>query len=76
MNRRKAERIEELRCGLVMHSWRRISEIICEEFGDENIELSGNQLHGKWLCEEAMKFLLGCKDLRQVPDSERERWDT
>lgn len=76
MNRKKAERIEQLRCGPVMHSWRRISEIVCEEFTDEDQSLKGNQLHGQDLCWEAMMFLLGCKDIRQVPDSERERWDS
>lgn len=76
MNLKKAERIELLRTGPVMHSWRRISEIICAEFPDEDKELSGNQLHGVDLCREAMMFLLGCKDLKDVPESERERWDT
>lgn len=77
MNRKKAERIEMLRCGSVMHSWRRISEIICEEFPDEDQSLKGNQMHGKYdLCYEAMMFLLGCKDMKDVPESERERWDT
>lgn len=76
MNRRKAERIELLRTGPVIHSWRRISEIICDEFPDEDQDLSGNQLHGADLCCSAMMFLLGCKDLNEVPESERERWDT
>lgn len=78
MNLKKAERIELLRCGPVMHSWRRISEIICDEFPNDPEEWRdrGNQMHGIDLCKDAMMFLLGCKDMKQVPDSERERWDT
>lgn len=76
MNRKKAERIEILRCGPVMHSWRRISEIICDEFSDEDQELHGNQLHGVDLCRDAMMFLLGCKTIQEVPSEERDRWDS
>ncbi len=76
MNILKAKRVEELRCGQRMHSWRRISEIICDEFPDEPQELHGNQLHGMDLCRDAMCFLGGYEDLSNVPDAERDRWDT
>lgn len=76
MDRKKAERIEYLRCGPKMHSWRRIAEIICEEFPDEVQELHGNQMHGIDLCRDAMMFLLGCKRIQDVPNEERERWDS
>lgn len=72
----KAKRIEALRVGPVMHSWRRISEIICEEFPDEDQELHGNQLHGVDLCKDAMMLLHGVADLNELPDIVRERWDT
>lgn len=60
-----ALRIQELRTGAKTHSWRRISEIICDEFpeyvkeqGYDLEEIRGNQLHGKYdLCEEARQFL-------------------
>lgn len=59
MTEHKAKRIEKLRCGNPCHSWRRISEIICDEYSDESEELRGNQLHGQELCIEAMEFLYG-----------------
>lgn len=58
-------RVKELRCGKLIHSWRRISEIICDEFpefvkdvqGYDPVEIRGNQLHGMYdLCEEAMEY--------------------
>ncbi len=78
MTREKALRIQYLRTGPVMHSWRRISEIICEEFPeDTNQELKGNQMHGKWdLCWEAMILLAGVTDIKDVPEKMREEWDT
>jgi len=65
MDRKIAERVKELRIGDVIHSWRRLSEIICEEFphypvecGWESAEAaSGNQLHGIDLCREAAEVL-------------------
>lgn len=60
-----ALRIQELRSGNVMHSWRRIAEIVCEEFPDLPVQdgwqtvdaAHGNQLYGKDLCQEAAAFL-------------------
>lgn len=75
MTNEKAKRVEELRCGKVCHSWRRISEIICDEFNDESKNLRGNQLHGRELCRKAMVFLNNC-ELRNIPEKERGRWDT
>jgi hypothetical protein len=76
MDLNKAKRIEQLRVGVVMHSWRRISEIICEEFADENQELKGNQLHGVDLCKDAMVVLCGVSTIQEVPSFVRDRWDT
>lgn len=76
MDLRKAKRIQELRCGRVMHSWRRISEIICDEFPDEDLALSGNQLHGVELCQEAMITLHGVNRIQDLSDSVRDRWDS
>lgn len=76
MTLEKALRIRELRVGGPMHSWRRIAEIICAEFPDENQDLTGNQLHGIDLCRSAMVLLCGVEKIQDVPDSVRERWDT
>ena len=77
MTEKKAKRIEELRCGPVIHSWRRISEIICEEFADEDNEMSGNQIHGKYdLCWEAMAFLYGNGEIGNVPNEIRDKWNS
>ncbi len=77
MDIKKAKRIEELRCGPITHSWRRISEVICEEFKDEDPELSGNQLHGKYdLCWEAMALLHGDGDVGNVSQEIREKWES
>ena len=76
MDLRKAKRIEYLRTGPRIHSWRRISEIICEEFADEDQNLSGNQLHGVDLCREAMMTLHGVTDIHQIPLEVRDRWDS
>lgn len=76
MNNKKADRIKQLRTGNLMHSWRRISEIICEEFPDENKELSGNQLHGIDLCKNAMLFLYNAKNINDIPNKIRALWDT
>jgi hypothetical protein len=58
-----------------MHSWRRISEIICEEFPDESQELHGNQLHGVDLCKNAMLLLEGKEKIPEISDDIRNRWD-
>lgn len=50
---RVAERVKELRCGERMHSWRRIAEIISEEFPQLGVN-HGNQLDGKELCDDVM----------------------
>lgn len=78
MTRQKAERIEQLRCGPRMHSWRRISEIICDEFPNDPEEWrdKGNQMHGIDLCKNAMLFLNNVADLGQISNAERDRWDT
>lgn len=78
MNRKKAERIQFLRTGPVMHSWRRISEIICDEFPDDPEEWRdrGNQFHGIDLCRDAMMFLNGVTELKDLPEKVREEWDT
>jgi hypothetical protein len=60
-----AARVKELRVGPVIHSWRRIAEIICDEYpaqaladGWESAEAAhGNQLYGIDLCREAAKVL-------------------
>lgn len=72
----KAKRIEELRCGPVVHSWRAISEKICEEFPDETQELKGNQLHGVELCRDAMMRLHNFETIQEVPSVVRDKWDT
>jgi hypothetical protein len=41
MTLEKAQRIEQLRYFRPIHSWRRISEIICEEFSEEEKEYHG-----------------------------------
>lgn len=79
MNKDKAERIEKLRCGPIVHSWRRISEIICEEYPDEDQALKGNQIHGRVLCEEAMWALYGSPSMdgfNDLPESIRYKWET
>lgn len=49
-----AKRIQELRTGKIVHSWRRIAEIICEEYDEEaEHDLYGNQLYGSEMCKEA-----------------------
>lgn len=63
-----AERIRELRTGRVgnvIHSWRRIAEVICEEYPKQISKkawgtfksLHGNQLYGIDLCREAAEVL-------------------
>lgn len=42
--------------GPVIHSWRRIAELVVEKY-DVDHELHGNQLYGQDLCREA-----GCKE--------------
>lgn len=77
MDLKKAKRIEELRTGPRVHSWRALSEVICREFTDEDPEMSGNQLHGKYeLCWEAMMFLCGVTDMKDVPQEMRDKWDS
>jgi hypothetical protein len=54
MDKAMADRIKELRCGRIVHSWRRIAEIIVEEYpNDFDPELSGNQILGMELCKDA-----------------------
>lgn len=69
-----AQWIEYLRTGPIMHSWRSISEIICDDYpefvegqGWEVDVVRGNQLHGVDLCREAQDYLGVTKD-------EREKW--
>lgn len=59
-----AERIKTLRTGNRIHSWRRIAEVICDEFPDfveetyGSIEcIYGNQLYGKEMCQDARDVL-------------------
>lgn len=58
-----AEHIRLLRTGRVMHSHRKLSEVICDiypEFIKETLgefDLRGNQLHGQGLCEAAAEVL-------------------
>lgn len=59
-----------------MHSWRRISEIICEEYPDEDQELKGIQMHGQDLCLEAMMVIHGFKNVLEIDPAVREGWDT
>jgi hypothetical protein len=56
MDKALATRVKELRCGKVTHSWRRIAEIIASEYPGEGIT-SGDQMDGKWLCDDAAKLL-------------------
>jgi len=64
LSEKVARRVKELRTGEVsdvIHSWRRLAEIICEEFpeqaladGWESVEAAhGNQLYGIDLCRAA-----------------------
>jgi len=76
LTEQKALRIRSLRCGIPVHSWRRISEIICEEFPDEDQDLKGNQLHGSDLCRDAMALLHGNGDFAKVSNQIRNKWDT
>lgn len=74
MTFKMAHRIKFLRAGPVMHSWRRIAEIICEEFPEETeSELSGNQLYGKELCKDAMEFIYG--EWSKIPEDVFKEWD-
>jgi hypothetical protein len=57
MNKDVARRVRELRLGPVIHSWRRIAELICKEFPQHaKPEMSGNQLFGKDLCRQAAQL--------------------
>jgi len=75
MPEEKALLIQKLRTGNPMHSWRRISEIVCELYPDEDQGLHGNQLHGQDLCRQAMETIYG-KDVRDLPDEIRNKWDS
>ena len=75
MDMKKALRICELRTGDVMHSWRRIAEVICEEYPAEPQDLHGNQMFGKDLCEEAMKTIYK-KEFQKLEDYIRKEWET
>ena len=69
----KALRIQSLRTGEVAHSFRRIAELIEQEY-PEYPELSGDQLHGMDLVAEAMETIYG-KPLIEIDESIREIWD-
>lgn len=75
MDIKKAFRICELRTGDRVHSWRRISEVICDEYSDEDQELHGNQLHGVELCREAMSIIYK-KEFKDLGKHIRKEWDT
>jgi len=72
MDLKKAKRVEELRCGNIMHSWRSISEVICEEFDDENQKSAGDQMHGYDLCVKALTTLFGT--WKSVSDEVKDKW--
>jgi hypothetical protein len=50
-----AARVRELRCGPICHSWRRIAEIIAEEYPNLDI-VPENQLEGQDLCRQSAAF--------------------
>lgn len=58
-----ADHIRLLRTGRRGHSYRKISELICDIYPDYiksmygDLELYGNQMHGQYLVEEAAKVL-------------------
>lgn len=53
-----AYRVKQLRAGRVMHSWRRIAEIYCDEFPYLAKKfLRGNQIYGMDLCRDAAERL-------------------
>ena len=74
----KANRIQELRIGNPMHSFRRIAEIIEEEFPEypelHGNQLHGNQLHGMDLVLEAMETIYG-KPIQEIDTKIRDEWD-
>lgn len=51
-----AMRIYELRMNIPNHSWRRIAEVIHEEYPEFDVS-PGCQMDGKWLCEYAAVVL-------------------
>jgi hypothetical protein len=63
MTKEVAEYIKELRMGRIMHSWRRIAELVCVEYPSAveelgwDVDASGNQSMGVDLCKEAAKVL-------------------
>lgn len=65
MNQEIAEFVKFLRLGSVCHSWRRIAELVAEEYPEHAVSQGwpsaeaahGNQLYGKDLCDEAAEFL-------------------
>lgn len=65
MNQEIAEFVKFLRLGSVCHSWRRIAELVVEEFPGyaesqgwpSDAAAHGNQLFGKDLCHDAAEFL-------------------
>lgn len=71
MNLQKAKRIQELRAGKVMHSARRIAEIIEDEF-PLYPELRGNQLWGQELIKDALNILYG--EWSSISDTVLEEW--
>jgi hypothetical protein len=64
MNKMLAVRVKELRCGPICHSWRRIAEIISEEYPnldglvwvDEDKQINGIQMAGQELCQQSAVF--------------------
>jgi hypothetical protein len=68
----KARRIQELRTGKIIHSFRRIAEIIEEEF-PEYPKLHGNQLYGMDLVKNAMKTIYG-KSFLEIDNEVRDLW--
>lgn len=72
MDKEKAERIKSLRVGNKVSSFRRVAEIIEDEF-PQYPELRGNQLHGKDLVVEAMEFIYG-KPFLELSDEILDEW--
>ena len=62
MSMKMAKRVQELRAGERTHSWRALAEVICKEFPEAELGLSGNQLYGEDLCKEAAEKLKVSKE--------------
>lgn len=75
-----ALRIQKLRTGQRVHTYRKIAEVICDEFpnfdpDDQQQDLRGNQLYGQYLCREAMTTLYS-KPWYELSDEIRNEWDS